>query len=232
MGMQWRQFLFRFIFLLFIHPSIHFFPYALLTASLWFLSMSVSRLYMGVHCTYDIAAGWILGLLTVVPIYFTLGIVDPVIMYHHHSPIIVFSIALFLVLLYPVLSKPVKWTNTYGDTTLILGVATGVFWGSFANSPISELSAYPIFYHLPCFEETPPVSLLFALFRCIVGYALLIGTRSVLKTIGTNFMVFLLPKSSTNPKNRYGVEIPTKFLTYSGIGFNAVYTVPYLFTLL
>lgn len=212
--------------------SVEVFPIAASIAFFWFFSMSLSRLYMGVHCTFDIIAGWIFGIIIVVPIYWLLESVDIVVMSHKDSPLIVFTLSIFLVLLYPLLSRSVKWTNSYGDTTLILGVATGVFWGSFANSDVSLDSIYPIIYHLPKFHALPPESILFAILRCVLGYSLLILTRFVCKYIGTTILVAVLPESSVPPKNRYGVEIPTKYFTYAGVGFNAVYTAPYIFSLL
>lgn len=208
------------------------FPVALIIAILWFLCMSFSRLYMGVHCTLDIVAGWTFGVVIVVPVYYLLNDVDHIVMSHEHSPLIIFGFSMFLVLLYPLLARSVRWTNSYGDTALILATTTGVFWGSFANSPSSIDSIYPVISHLPKFAALPAASLLFSILRCVVGYAVLIVTRSVLKKIGTNIMVWILPTSSTPPNNRYSVEIPTKFLTYSGVGFNAVYTVPYIFSLM
>lgn len=212
--------------------SYEYFPIALTIAILWFLCMSFSRLYMGVHCTLDIVAGWLFGMIIVIPVYLLLDNVDYVVMFHNHSPVITFAFAMFLVLLYPLLARPVKWTNTYGDTALILATTTGVFWGSFANSTAAIDTIYPFFSHLPKFTALPSVSILFSIIRCIVGYAILILTRSVVKSIGMKLMVLILPESSIPPKNRYSVEIPTKFLTYSGVGFNAVYTVPYIFSLM
>ena len=103
-----------------------------------------------------------------------------------------------------------------------MGVVNGVFVGGhfYFNSSF-------FYNHL----EIIPFDLQFFLtmqYRCYIGYALLLLTRMALKKLLTPFFVRILPESDVKPERRYAVEIPTKFITYSMVGFNAAFTAPYL----
>ena len=63
------------------------------------------------------------------------------------------------------------------------------------------------------------------------GFGLLFLTRALVKPIGMTVMQALFPApagSTVKPEHRYEIELPTKLLTYTCVGFNAVVTAPIL----
>ena len=70
--------------------------------------------------------------------------------------------------------------------------------------------------------------------RLVIGYGILMATRSISKAVCLALFPIIWkslgrPLAQTEvPAKCYRVELPTKLITYSFVGFNAVFTVPYL----
>jgi len=194
-------------------------------AFVWSVSMSLSRLYMGVHTIIDILTGIILGVGVLSFFMVTGDDIDAWFISSSVASFVVPSIAIVCVILYP---RPQKWTNAYGDTALIVGVGVGVFFGSGLN--IKFLSqAYSGDATLVWWAS-------FALLRCTVGFAVMFSTRLAVKKmlfqLITPIFISRVKKDDLpqfNPNRMYATEIPCKFVTYGTLGFNATFTVPLLF---
>jgi hypothetical protein len=63
----------------------------------------------------------------------------------------------------------------------------------------------------------------------LLGVVVLFVTRAAVKPLCIALLVRVLPpRPGVDVAKRYDVELPTKLVTYSCIGFNAVLTVPWL----
>lgn len=190
----------------------------LVVAFSWFLVVTCSRLYMGVHSIPDIIAGAILGFCCLMICVLFGHEIDLWMMTSKYVPVVTISVALLLVAIYP---APEKWTNAYGDTTIVVGVATGVVIAVWTIVSFGKYYLFADFDKLNWFNFK-------TIGKCLIGYGILFLTRSIIKKIGFEILVRILPKSDTDPSKRYAVEIPTKFVTYAAIGFNAVFTCPFI----
>jgi hypothetical protein len=104
-------------------------------------------------------------------------------------------IAAALLVVYP---KTPAWTTAYGDTAVVLGAHAGVFSGCHAlGGPIQ-----------------PPQSLANAGLRVLVGCALILFLRTLLRKLGLG------------AGKGYSKEIPGKFVQYWILGFFAAFIVP------
>jgi len=182
-------------------------------AMFWLVSVCLSRIYMGVHSPADVICGMALG---VVINFFFLPFGALVVEFFTQSPFILLTSAVVCVATYP---APAKWTNAYGDTTLILGVFFGTVSAAIDSPPLEGRLA-PIFF----------------LLRCVLGFGILFLTRLVCKFLTYATLTPLLRRhedevcgEAFNPGKCYRTEIPCKFVTYAAVGFNAVFTVPHLF---
>jgi hypothetical protein len=54
-----------------------------------------------------------------------------------------------------------------------------------------------------------------ALGRALVGFVLLVGTRTIAKETTKALLLRILPPSEQDPSQRYAVGVPLKFITYS-----------------
>lgn len=210
-----------------LHPDHAWVPWAV--AATYCVIMTLSRLYMGVHSPLDIVMGATLGLIHLC-ISVTWGRqIDLAQLALPWTPLVVPAASVLLSVLYP---RPRKWVNSPGDTILILGVATGVCVASWAGlhtavAPQGATGAWiaPPAPQICLWCAIHPAT---ALVRLAIGYIVLFLTRAVVKAAGFAVLQALLPPSRDPPGRRYAIELPTKWLTYSAIGFNAVYVVPRL----
>lgn len=200
-------------------------------ASFWLGSVTLSRLYLGVHSVTDLIGGFLIGLFILVSCQPLCAALDT---RTAHSPrdvqIITPLVTAVLLLLYP--TTP-RWTSAYGDTATILGAETGIIMGCTLQPAAS------LYYgaNLGDIIAEPSLSLAFSyLFRFVFGCVVLFLTRAVFKSLMSRVFVFLLQNSSSAhkalsrqqsaPYGGYVIEIPTKFVTYSMVGFMAVFSVP------
>eukprot|EP00730_Choanoeca_flexa_P017126 TRINITY_DN8204_c0_g1_i1.p1 TRINITY_DN8204_c0_g1~~TRINITY_DN8204_c0_g1_i1.p1 ORF type:complete len:456 (+),score=95.21 TRINITY_DN8204_c0_g1_i1:158-1525(+) len=192
----------------------------LLAATVVFIT-AMGRVYLGVHSIPDILGGFLLEAV-IFGFFARYALVldrhvttDPDTLY---MPTIV---CIVLLLVYP---KPVKWTNAYGDTSMIAGVGHGVVLGSY----FARQQGYPEI-PLPWLGHSFMAWAMMAAARLLVGFVLLVVTRQVGKTLAQGLIIRLLPESEVSYKQRYAVGVPVKFITYSLVGFVCVLHGPVLF---
>jgi len=190
----------------------------------------LSRLYMGAHSVADVVAGVVLGSVILVPFVVWGREIDYWFATSEYVPIVVFLVAIFAVLIYP---KPPAWSESYGDTATIIGVASGAMVGIWA------IAAPP----LEVLNQLRPIELKLDLtgfvLQCAIGFVTVFFTRAVCKGTLLKILPPLLlpPKSHShlhptinfdNVYRNYIVEIPIKLVTYTAIGFNACFTSRFL----
>lgn len=96
-------------------------------------------------------------------------------------------------------------------------------------------------------ELSPPYAIMwpsYTMFGCLIlrtliGFMLVVLTRSVAKTVSYHCFCALLrengdnlKKSDNSLKQKTIVDLGCKYLTYGAIGFNFLYTIPQLFRFL
>lgn len=203
-----------------------------LLAFSWFSTMTVSRLYMGVHSVVDVQAGMALGLISLGTFLVIGESLDEFFMTTQAGGAAVVIIGIALVLAYYFITRPPKWTPCYGDTALIVAVGIGAVLGNrllYADDPgqyfdeISPTTVIPRLLSHSTATGARPMALgdwaMMFVARSLVAYALLLLARTVSKFVVGNLVEMVLPASSAARKERYEVEIPTKLVTYSLIGF-------------
>lgn len=246
---------------------------SLICVPIWVASIALSRLYCGVHTPADLVGGLVLGALILV-FYFQIAEMWQTFLFTGpQAPFLTILIMILFLALYP---AEAGWTTAYGDTAIVVGVATGIFVG---NGYIGRTSDW----NSPWNESHTTSLITRILVRWIFGAAFLILSRAITKFIlqhtwvplSTNSYIKKLqsyhattskkrdpavvpvqagkdnkgnktedtpspsavpyqlspahPIQYLDPMKIYSIEIPSKFVTYFLVGFNACYTVPQLF---
>uniref|UniRef100_UPI00398EFDA7 sphingosine-1-phosphate phosphatase 2 n=1 Tax=Pristiophorus japonicus TaxID=55135 RepID=UPI00398EFDA7 len=206
------------------------FALGLMAATVLSTLVSLSRLYTGMHTVLDVIVG---VLITAVLMALTCpfwNMLDDLQLTSPLTPIIAVVMPFFMSYTYPALDH---YSPTRGDTTIILGVASGCTVGFWVNYQYGQ--TYEPTGSIPF--EIPSITLevvLLASARFLIGIIILVATRQVVKTLSLKMLCawFDVPGHDKEAKKRLEIEVPYKFATYSSIGFNATVVVPLLHQLL
>ncbi len=144
-----------------------------------------------------------------------------------YGAILIFATVIFLLYIYPV--DPLKWTMDRGDTGAILGSGMGVILGFCASGPRpDDLMTGPFVTTLPSLSV---ISI--SLVRFVVGILLILPPRFIMKLLCFKLLPAIMPTHGVEDvRRRPLVELPYKIITYSFVGFNASYLVPFVFNIL
>eukprot|EP00045_Choanoeca_perplexa_P005182 m.43947 g.43947 ORF g.43947 m.43947 type:complete len:461 (-) comp12978_c0_seq2:24-1406(-) len=179
------------------------------------------RVYLGVHSIPDLVGGFFFESILFAIFTHYATVVDEFITSDPGTLYIPTIVTVASLVLYP---KPTKWTNAYGDTSMIAGVGHGVVLGSY----LARQRGYPEI-PLPWIGYSFVAWFTIALARALVGFVLLVGTRTVAKEATLALLLRFLPASELPPRQRYAVGVPLKFITYSLVGVVCVLYGPPLF---
>lgn len=153
-----------------------------------------------------------------------MGQLDHFLLYNQYTiPSLILAV-IFLLYIYPV--DKTRWTMDRGDTAAILGVCLGVLTAFSVHGPYpDDLDPGPYVLSLPSLH-TASLSTV----RFVVGILLLLPTRFVMKLLCFKLLPAIMPTHGVEEVvKRPLVELPYKLITYSTIGFNAVYLCPIMF---
>uniref|UniRef100_T1I6Q3 AcidPPc domain-containing protein n=1 Tax=Rhodnius prolixus TaxID=13249 RepID=T1I6Q3_RHOPR len=209
----------------------------LIVAVLWCTVISVSRLYLGMHTVLDIIVGLVLASILMVPIVPLVDRMDSFILTSQWSPFLLICISIAIIAFYP---KSSIWTPTRQDTTMVVSVCIGVHIGAWTNYQLGIMSEA---------QTSPPYSVIWpsyemlglALLRVAIGFSCILATRAVCKSASYATLCFLLRLNSsdlrrtahTGPSSaKNTVELCYKYITYASMGFNTLYLLPSVFSLL
>ncbi|XP_030072820.1 sphingosine-1-phosphate phosphatase 2 [Microcaecilia unicolor] len=194
----------------------------------FFLStlVSLSRIYTGMHTVLDVICGALAAALIITMTYPFWDIVDHLILTSPFCPLFFTVVPFLMSYNYPKLDH---YSPTRADTTTILGVSAGTNIGAWLNYQCGrtyELIGSPPFI-------TPPATidlLVVMIVRFLLGMCVLIVTRQVIKRLSLELLCSWHKVSVKDTKARQSleIEVPYKFVTYSGIGFSATVVVPLL----
>ncbi|XP_059187525.1 sphingosine-1-phosphate phosphatase 2 [Centropristis striata] len=176
----------------------------------------LSRLYTGMHSVLDVICGALISAVLLLITYPYWETFDHFQLRSLISPLVGFSLPLFLSYTYPELDH---YSTTRGDTTTILGVAAGCSVGYWVDEQLGQTfepqGALPV--PLPALTAAAVAR---SVARFLVGGVALVGTRQVVKTLSLQVLYswYRVPKSDDSARRRREIEVPYKFVTYTAVG--------------
>jgi len=185
---------------------------------LFWLSVCLSRIYLGVHSPADLFWGTVVG---VACFYLWINVSERVDLLLDTSSLQIMltmpAILSGLLIVYP---APSQWTSSYGDTATILGALNG---GLLHLGLFGKRNPYRLDFN----ELIDGQTFYWALARIVVGYLIVFMTRLIMKTISYTVLSSLPIKySGDSAKQRYAMEIPAKFINYSLVCLSATACAP------
>jgi hypothetical protein len=177
-------------------------------ALIWFLLTVSSRIYLGVHSFADISAGVAIGMLILTSHCSFAAMIDEALISSPFSPLILTSIVLLLVAMFPVAAK---WSSSFGESIAGIGVSYGLFMSAWVDNWILQISP----------ESPASISTSQMLSQMSFG----LGLATLAKTFAQKNMVAVLKRilkiedATQEALKRYQVEIPIKLVSYFSAGF-------------
>eukprot|EP00056_Hartaetosiga_gracilis_P000303 m.37722 g.37722 ORF g.37722 m.37722 type:complete len:466 (+) comp10148_c0_seq1:30-1427(+) len=199
-------------------------PVGYIVAYLIFMAVitSAGRVYLGVHSTPDLVGGLVFHII-LFGLY--LGVEGSLDRFITSNPSSTWGSALFSITLLLAFPRLKKWSETFGDTAVIVGAGNGVAMAQYAYSDV--------YTPLPFTTENWNVWLWYSIGRTVIGLCVLFLVRLVVKTITMTFMLIVCGGSTGTPVNRrVEILIPTKLVTYSAVGYSACVFAPMLFDII
>lgn len=175
------------------------------------------------YCVFqDVIAGLVLAIVLLVLVVPVLDIpTEEWVLTSPSSPIFMVAIPMVMCIIYP---TPPMQTDTRADTTMVVGTCVGVMLGAWVRcAPTKVPDPY---IGTPFLISVPgPDRIMTMICRFIFGVLVLAPSRSFMKSLIYTVLPRLLPKSNAKGNKEF-IELVHRFVTYSFVGFNAVYVVP------
>ncbi|XP_028294669.1 sphingosine-1-phosphate phosphatase 1 [Gouania willdenowi] len=195
----------------------------------WCLLVCSSRIYMGMHSVLDVIVGFLYSVLILLLFLPALDVLDDFLSCGS-APLFIVSLPLGLALLSFTLDA---WSTSRGDTAQILATGAGVALASHVNR---QLGLLPDPEGLPLILPTLSAALLaMAVLRLLLGVLVLMGTRALMKavTIPLACRVFGVPCEDVRKARQHmQVELTYRYVVYGTVGFNVLFLVPLIFSIL
>ncbi|XP_015519638.1 sphingosine-1-phosphate phosphatase 1 [Neodiprion lecontei] len=216
---------------------VYSFTIGCIIAVLWCTLVCVSRIYLGMHTVLDILAGLALAMFLMIPLVPLVDATDYYFLTKDWALAILVAISIATVVYYPCSDK---WTPTRGDTAMVVSVTAGVHVGAWLNYRTGAMST-PL---LP-----PPYNIIWpsypmlgrTVLRTILGFCCIIATKALFKFLSYATMCAILRVNSKElmksrncleNRNKVLVDLVYKYITCFMIGFNAVYLLPNVFSMI
>ena len=176
-------------------------------------------------CLQDLLAGVAFAVVLLVTVLPLLDVsIDRWVFTSPNTPIFIIIVPLAMIILYP---SPPKYTQTKADTATIIFGTCGALLGSWGKFYFNGLPdpylgvPYPI--RIPGQKK-----IIRMLLKFVFGITVIVPTRAVMKSTVHTVVPWLL--GETDPKRKKSVaELPHRFLTYTVVGFTAVFLIPQTF---
>ena len=159
--------------------------------------------------------------------------VDKFLIGHPHAVPVMVTMCIILCFLYPSLDK---WSTARGDTTLVLGVFSGIYAGLWFTGKFHPTD---VDYFVTPEPEAPPFALALlpfaeigqALMRQVVGVAIVVVILTLLKMGILHALARVMGLDAKDPstKRHFAVELPYKYVSYFLSATAATYLMPLLF---
>ncbi|XP_064159438.1 sphingosine-1-phosphate phosphatase 2 [Anguilla rostrata] len=208
------------IFFTFLFSATHRFQFqfesGLLLAVVLSALVCLSRLYTGMHSALDVIGGALISVLLMLLTYPAWDAFDRLQLTSPLSPVVSVVLPFLLSYSYPELDH---YSTTRGDTTTILGVGAGCSAGYWVNEQLGETFEPQGDFPIPL----PPLTwgaLLLGGTRSLMGVALLLGTRHVVKSASLWALCswHQACAGDARTRRRREIEVPYKFTTYTVVG--------------
>lgn len=197
----------------------------------WCVLVCVSRIYMGMHSVLDVLAGVLYSSLILLISLPALDLIDPVVLHSAWAPVLILGLPFVLALLCFRLDA---WSTSRGDTAQILGSGAGITLGAHVNARLG-FSRDPLTTSLALPSITGWM-LLTVLARMLIGVAVVVLTRTVMKTITLASLCRIFRSAAggdvRQARQHMEVELPYRYIVYSTVGFSVLFLVPLLFSYL
>lgn len=180
----------------------------------------------------EVITGFLYSLLILAFFQPILDKIDTFYMMNHFAPLVIIVSHVSLGLVAFSLDS---WSTSRGDTAQALGTGVGAALGTHANYQLGLLLDPPL-SSLPL--TLPPISVslvVLSMLRFLVGVAVLLVTRMVMKAVTIPFLcrLFGLPTDDVRRARQHmKVELPYRYIVYSVVGFSCVCVVPLLYRIL
>lgn len=195
----------------------------------WCVLVCVSRIYMGMHSVLDVLAGVLYSSLILLLFLPVLDLTDGLVLHSPWAPVLVMLLPFVLALFCFRLDA---WSTSRGDTAQILGSGAGITLASHVNARLG-FSRDPLSLSLALPSVTPWLFLT-VLLRMIIGVAVLMLTRAVMKAVTLASLCRVFPSTAGGDVRRarqhMHIELPYRYIVYSTVGFNVLFLVPLLFS--
>ncbi|TKS76397.1 Sphingosine-1-phosphate phosphatase 1 [Collichthys lucidus] len=176
----------------------------------WSVLVCVSRVYMGMHSILEVITGFLYSLLILAFFHPILDKIDSFYMMGHYAPLVII-------------------------VSHALGTGAGAALATYVNYQLGLLMDPPL-SSLPLTFPSISTSLVFlSLLRFLIGVAVLLVTRMIMKAVTIPFLcrLFGLPSDDVRQARQHmKVELPYRYIVYSVVGFSCVCVVPLLFRIL
>lgn len=198
----------------------------------WSVLVCVSRIYMGMHSILEVITGFLYSLLILAFFHPILDKIDNFYMMNHFAPLVIIVSHVSLGLVAFSLDS---WSTSRGDTAQALGTGVGAAIATHVNYQLGLLLDPPL-SSLPL--TLPPIStslVALALLRFLIGVAVILVTRMVMKAVTIPFLcrLFGLPSDDVRQARQHmKVELPYRYIVYSVVGFSCVCVGPLIFRIL
>ncbi|CAG5127126.1 unnamed protein product [Candidula unifasciata] len=195
-------------------------------AVIWSLLVSLSRLYLGMHSVLL----WRNSILLICLMSATVFFVDPVdsfLMTHPWALPVTVVLCIILSMLYPSLEK---WSTARGDTTMVLGVFSGIYAGMWLTAKLTEFDYVPD--SPPYVLELPSVKdFSLGVTRQISGLFIIIIFLTLIKLVILHSLSWLFGYDPKDPRTKQcrPVELPYKYVSYYVSAAATTYIIPLLF---
>lgn len=187
---------------------------------------------MSVHVLQEVITGFLYSLLILAFFQPTLDMIDRFYMMGHYAPLVI--IVSHVGLGFVAFSLD-SWSTSRGDTAQALGTGAGAALATYFNYQLGLLSDPPL-SSLPLTLPQISISMVvLSLLRFIIGVAVILVTRMVMKAMTIPFLcqLFGLPADNVREARQHmKVELPYRYIVYSVVGFCCVSVVPLLFRIL
>ncbi|XP_041919671.1 sphingosine-1-phosphate phosphatase 2 isoform X2 [Alosa sapidissima] len=190
----------------------------------------LSRLYTGMHSALDVICGVLLTAVVMATSYPLWPWLDEVQLHSRFSPVLALVVPVLLCGAYPELDH---YSTTRGDTTIIMGVASGCWLGYWLNQQRGRTfePEGPLPVPLPSLTAASCVQ---GAARFALGLSVLLATRQSVRWTSLALVCRCYGESPSNPeaRRRKEIEVVYKFVTYAAVGLVNTVLVNRLFLLL
>ncbi|BFZ12150.1 hypothetical protein BsWGS_15189 [Bradybaena similaris] len=196
-------------------------------AVIWSLLVSLSRLYLGMHSVLDIIAGIAFAVCLMSVTILIVGPVDSFLMSHPLALPTAALVCIALSWIYPSLEE---WSTARGDTTLVLGVFSGIYAGMWLTGKLTQFEYVPD--SPPYVLELPSTKdLRLGVIRQISGLFIIIIFLTFIKMAILHSLSWLFGYDPKDPRTKQcrPIELPYKYVSYYVSAVASTYVIPLLF---